>query len=154
MKKGVLLALLAMVLIAFIPACKTTTGDKIAAATGIGDGKVSIIESMMINTAVTAALVPLSTGTKTALHVVSGAMLEKLSTDDAIMLTTLDERVPEIMAANGITDTMVLDEVTDFAGRVKAAITEAVEGQNGGDKAYLVGVKAVLTAIHNKTEAM
>ena len=144
MKKTMMLMMIALIF--SLTACKFTE------VTGIGDGKVTLVESVMINEAVKAGLAVVPLPAQKAIHLVAGGMLEKLSTNDAITVAALDKAVPESVEESGITDQALIDEVNAFAGRVKNAIKERLHIDNDeAAQRYIVGIRAVLQAIYNHT---
>lgn len=132
--------------------CKTKTGSAIAELTGVGDGKVSLVESIAINKAVTAGLAVVSDAAKPAIHVIAGGMLDKLDSNDAITVKALDAAIPQSVKDSGVTDELVLAEVNGFATRIKEALVDRLGITADADaQLYWVGIRAVLQAIYNQT---
>jgi hypothetical protein len=134
--------------LASLQGCKTATGDKVAAATGIGDGKVSLAENLFIKVGVSKILSPKSAAVITGLHIISAGMLEKLG-DDPTSLEALEEQLQEVIEENGITGEEILSAVDDLTADLKSGLSDQL-GESD-DSTYLVGLKAVLEEIYSQT---
>ncbi len=148
MKKFALFMFVAAVLSLCAVGCKTTVGTTIAEKTGIGDGKVSIVEAIAIKIGVTSALKVVPVTAQAGIHIVTAGLLEKLD-NDAITLETLETKLPEVITEAGITDAEVLSAIDELSATMKQAIIAQL-GETE-DTVYLVGIKAVLEELYAQT---
>jgi hypothetical protein len=149
MKKLSILLILALVLSFSVVGCKTTTGDKIAATTGIGDGTVSFAESRVLKIAESKILPPRSAEVLTGLHIISAGLLEKMG-DDPTSLTILEDQLQEVIAEYGITSEDVLKAVDELTGELKLGLYAQIG--EADDSTYLVGIKAVIVEVCAQTK--
>ncbi len=126
-------------------------GCKFSEKTGLFDGNVSIVESIMIKAGVKVALGKIPVTAQAGLHIVAAGLLDKLD-NDAVTLSTIETELPQVVADAGITDRVVLAAIDEIAAGMKAEIVSRIE--EGDNKVYLVGVKAILEEIYAQTEVI
>jgi hypothetical protein len=144
-----MMAVLFCSLLLALPGCKWMS--EITDATGIGDGVVTEAEQVKISLGVSAALLTLDSAEEQAVHVVSGALLAKLSAKDSVTLEKLDSYLSDSIKDLNV-EPAVLTTVNNFVKTAKASIAAKLGITSDSQLAkYLVGIRAILNEFYSQT---
>jgi hypothetical protein len=169
MKKISMFMLLFFVMAAFGISTIVTTGcstiSNIAAdvtdTTGIGDGIVTEVEALKIQTGVTLALLAYSDDAQIVLHEKFGDILENIDAAEDVSLTDIDGWVTDELASLDSIDDATAALVTGFASLARAkiistlgldALIDTAEDYAAQVANYVVGIRAIIQEVYDQTE--